>query len=190
MGLEDFEPFEAQIRIKKPLRIRKRRKTEKNRVCRKYSKKAILFPANPQENIYDPRWDKVGNITAHIDHLERTGGVFWRLCQHSKKEEFLHKINTGYIYDTSQKGVTSKIKIEKIVKAKAISEDEERFIPKFRRYHYDVDLGWEGFWWLLIRDIKRLSKKREWQEFILTSKNRPVKGRVRILAIVKDPEYV
>lgn len=186
MDLEEFELLAPQIRTKKHLRPRKKIKIP---VHRKHHNIAILFPANPKGR-YKPSYIKVGDIDAHIDHLEGTGGVFWRLCQRSGKEEFPHKIKMGYIYDTSQKGVTYRVAIEKIVRAEYISKDEEKFIPKFRRDLYKDDLDTGGYWWLLIREFKKLSRKRKWQEFILIRDNRPVKRCVRILSYVKDPNYV
>lgn len=145
------------------------------------SKKAIIIPFNPHLNFYGG--SAIGSLAAHKMFADRHGAVFWDLTRASTHDD----IKTAYFYDTDEKAVTYKAKIEYIKPKEEIDPKEEKYIPNWRKVNWE-DEQTPGQIWLKLKDIFPLKRKHALSDFLKASDGKRLK-RVQNFAIVKDPNF-
>jgi len=144
-------------------------------------KKAIIIPFNPHLDFHGG--SAIGSLLAHKMFADKKGAVFWDLARAREYED----VKVAYFYDTDEKTVTFKAKIEYVKTKKKIALEEERFIPNWRK------VNWEGKQepgqvWLKLTDIFPLKRKHLLSDFRKVSDGERLR-RVQNFAIVMDPDY-
>lgn len=144
----------------------------------KMGSKAIIIPFNPHLNFYGG--SAIGSLVAHKMFADQYGAVFWELIRVKPYDD----IKTAYFYDTDEKAVTYKAKIEYMKTKEKIDPKEEKYVPSWRR------VSWEnkqipGQVWLKLKDIFPLKRKHSLSDFQKIRDGKNLK-RVQNFAIVKD----
>lgn len=143
--------------------------------------KAIVIPFNPHLSFYGG--SAVGSLVAHKIFADQYGAVFWDLLQAKSYDD----IKTVYFYDTDEKAVTYKAKIEYMKTKEEINPKEEKYVPSWRRASWK-NKQVPGQMWLKIKDIFPLKKKHFLSDFQKIRDGKKL-SRVQNFAIVKDPVF-
>ena len=149
--------------------------------------KAIIIAANPEIS------NDVGNVEKHKEHAEQVGKVFWMLVPPGQRKiSWKHpEIEKGYFYISGTGTIQYTFSIaktgtvSKFIKS-SLRNDEETFIPEFRKKYWD-DPEYDYFFALLIENISKLDKPKPLNKFKLFDMEKSV-DRVQNYVIVSDKE--
>jgi len=142
---------------------------------------AIVIPFNPHLDFWGG--SAIGSLPAHKMFADKHGSVFWDLAKAGSH----YDIGIAYFYDTEEKAVTFKCKVEFMEPKENINPKEEKYIPNWRKINWE-DEQTPGQVWLKLKDIFPLKRKHGLSDFQKVSDGKKLK-RVQNFAIVKDPRF-
>lgn len=152
---------------------------------------AIMVSASDKEYIRELR---VGSVMAHAIHLGKLGKVFWQATSPGGyiPDDFKYpSIKKGYFYLTSIKKVFYAFDVE-FIKAYDEIDDPDDFIyyvPRWRLDHWRSEEKENWGYWILITDIKELSKLYDIKKFNLVDGEKAMENAPQTYSIIIDPEY-